>query len=352
MKVKVGVVGLGMGRYHCRDYAACETAELAAICDLDQGLLSQYHALYPRAQAYTSYEEMFAGAGLDAVSVALPNFLHAPVAIAALRAGLHVLTEKPMALNAAEAEEMLRVSRETGKKLMVHFNYRFSPPSQFLKSYVDEGHLGQIYYAHTRWLRARGIPKLGGWFGQKAKSGGGPLIDLGVHRLDLAMWLMGYPHAVAVSAATYNLLGAELAHQSGAAYDVEDLATALVRLDNGATLNLEVSWAGGTDRREEMHTGIYGTGGAAIQRNVGEGYDFEALALRDVAGHLVQVSPRVFPRPVPSAIAHFVGCVANDCAPEASAEHGVELMRILDAIYASARAGKEVRLDGGASGAA
>jgi predicted dehydrogenase len=235
-----------------------------------------------------------------------------------------------MATSAQEAERMLQVARQTGKKLMIHFNYRFSPPSRFLKHYVDEGNLGRIYYAHTRWLRARGIPKLGGWFGIKSLSGGGPLIDLGVHRLDLAMWL---------------LLGARLAEETKAQYDVEDMAVALVRLDNGATLNLEVSWAGGTDRREDMMTGIYGTAGAAIQRNAGEGYDFEALALRDMGGALVQVNPRIYP-PTPSAIDSFLQCIIDDCEPEASAENGLEMMRILDAIYLSAARGCEVRLDG------
>ncbi|MBM3187360.1 MAG: Gfo/Idh/MocA family oxidoreductase [Chloroflexi bacterium] len=345
MSVQVGIVGLGMGRHHARAYAATAKAAIVALCDLRPDLLAEYHALYPQTTTYSRYEEMFARPGLDAVSVALPNHLHAQVTIAALRAGLHVLCEKPMAMNAREAEEMLRVSRETGKKLMIHFNYRFSAPSQFLKAYVDEGRLGQIYYARTRWLRARGIPKMGSWFGIKRLSGGGPLIDLGVHRLDLALWLMGYPRAVSVSASACDLLGARLAKESGAEYDVEDLATALIRLENGATLNLEVSWAGGTEKREDMLTAIYGTEGAAIQRNTGEGYDFEALALADVAGHLTQISPRLYPRQAPSAIEHFCDCILNDRAPEASAENGVEMMRILDAIYTSAAQGREVRLD-------
>jgi predicted dehydrogenase len=345
MTVRVGVVGLGMGRHHARGYHESAKAELAGLCDLNPALREEYGALYPEAKTYADYEDMFASAGLDAVSIAVPNFLHAPIATAALRAGLHVLCEKPMALSAAEAAGMLAVSQAAGKKLMIHFNYRFSPPSQFLKRYVDEGHLGQIYYARTRWLRARGIPGLGGWFGVKAKSGGGPLIDLGVHRLDLAMWLMGYPRAVSVSASTFDLLGARLAGQSGAAYDVEDLATALIRLDNGATLNLEVSWAGGTTKREDMETAVFGTDGAAIQRNRGEGYEFEALALQDAAGALSEVNPRFFPAECPSAIDHFLDCIINDCPPEASAENGLEMMRIIDAIYRSAAEGREVRLD-------
>ena len=345
MKVKVGVIGLGMGRHHAQAFAASEHAELAAICDLNEKLLAEYKALYPRAAAYTQYEELLAHHGLDAVSVALPNVLHREVTVAALKAGLHVLCEKPMAINAQQAETMLQAARQTGKKLMIHFNYRFSPPSQFLKRYVSDGRLGQIYYARTRWLRSRGIPKMGGWFGIKEMSGGGPLIDLGVHRLDLAMWLMGYPSAVSVSASTFDLLGAHLARESGARYDVEDLAAALIRLENGATLNLEVSWAGGTEKREDMLTAIYGTEGAVIQRNRGEGYEFEALALQDVAGSFVEVTPRIYPQECPSAIEHFLECVINDCPPEASAENGVEMMRIIDAIYQSAAEGREVRLD-------
>ena len=216
MKVRIGIIGLGMGRHHAKAYRDSGKAEIVALCDMSEPLLAEYSAVYPGARTCKTVDEMFAGGGLDAVSVALPNYLHAPVTVAALHAGCHVLCEKPMATNAREAEQMLQASRETGKKLMIHFNYRFSQPSRFLKRYVDEGHLGQVYYAHTRWLRARGIPKLGGWFGIKALSGGGPLIDLGVHRLDLAMWLMGYPRAISVSASTFGLLGARLAEQTQA----------------------------------------------------------------------------------------------------------------------------------------
>ena len=341
MQARIGVIGLGMGRHHAKGYQENPQANLVAICDQNLELLAEYQAIYPQAKAYTSYEEMLAAGGLDAVSVAVPNFLHAKIVIAALQAGTHVLCEKPMALNAAEAEEMLKASGTAGKKLMIHFNYRFSPPSQFLKRYVSEGHLGQIYYAKTHWLRAFGIPKLGGWFGIKELSGGGPLIDLGVHRLDLALWLMGYPHAVSVSAYTSSLLGARIARDAGVEYNCEDLAAALIRLDNGAVINLEASFAGGTDKAEDMVTGIYGTNGAVIQRNRGEGYDFEGITLQNVAGTLSQISPKFLAR-CPSAIDHFVDCVVNDREPEASAENGLEMMRIIDAIYRSAAEGREV----------
>ena len=342
MSVRVGVIGLGIRKYHARTYQACKDAELVALCDLDEERLQQMHAQYPQARIYTDYREMFADGGLDAVSVAVPNYLHAEVSIAAMRAGLHVLCEKPMALNSAQAEEMLRVSRETGRKLMIHLNYRFCTASQFLKRYVGEGHLGRIYYAQTRWLRARGVPWRG-WFSRKELSGGGPLIDLGVHRLDLALWLMGYPRPLTVSASAFGSLGARLAEEKGVPYDVEDLVAAHIRLEGGIAMTLEVSWAGGTDKREEMHTGIYGVQGAAILRNRGEGYDFEALALQDVAGHLTALEPRVFP-PSSTAIDHFVSCILEDRAPEPSASQGLFLMRLIEAIYRSAEREREIVL--------
>ncbi len=345
MTIRVGVIGLGMGRHHAKQYEASALADLVAICDADPLRLAEYQAIYPRTKAYTSYEELLASGTVDAVSVALPTFLHDTVSIAALEAGLHVLCEKPMAVNAPRARAMLEASRAAGRKLMIHFNYRYSPSAQYLKRYVDSGNLGQVYYARTRWLRARGVPKPGGWFGIKELSGGGPVIDLGVHRLDMALWLMGYPKAISVSASVFDLVGRRFAEEMGVRYDVEDLASALIRLDNGVTLQMEASWVGGTDLREDMLTAVYGVNGAAIHRNVNEGYDFEALALRASDGTLEQISPKRYPDVCPSAVDDFVRCVRDDCELEAKPEHGYELMRIIDAIYRSSAEGREVRLD-------
>src|SRR5690606_32704925 len=132
-------------------------------------------------------QSLLADDEIDAVSVALPNAMHAPVAIAAMEAGKHVLCEKPMAMSVREAEEMAEVARRTGRTFMMHFNFRFTDEVRWLQRYIAGGNLGRIYYARTGWLRRRGIPGLGGWFTTKALSGGGPLIDLGVHRLDLTL---------------------------------------------------------------------------------------------------------------------------------------------------------------------
>ncbi|MCX7806961.1 MAG: Gfo/Idh/MocA family oxidoreductase, partial [Planctomycetota bacterium] len=168
---------------------------------------------------YTSAEDMLAKEHLDAVSIATPNKFHAPLTLAAIAAGCHVLCEKPMAMNAVEAREMLDAAQKAGKRLMINFSYRFNEMSMALKQQVDAGLLGEIYFGRTVWHRRRGLPGFGGWFGQKALSGGGPLIDLGVHRLDLALWLMGYPKPVWVMGSTYQHLGLALAQKQGKTFD-------------------------------------------------------------------------------------------------------------------------------------
>ena len=349
-RVRVGVIGLGVGRHHVYGYATCQKADLLAVCDLDPSRINrlsqdveQRWGLRVRVpHTFTDYHEMLALKELEAVSVALPNWLHAPVTLDALRAGKHVLVEKPMALNAEEAQQMKETAEQMGLKLMVHFNYRFTSPAQMMKRYVECGEMGAIYFAHTGWHRNRGIPKFGSWFGQKAKAGGGPLIDLGVHRLDLALWLMGNPKPVSVSGATYDYIGARLAKEQRKEFDVEDLAVAFVRLENGATITLEVSWATNSERRENMFTHIYGSKGGMVHRNIGDTYDFEARFFREEHGALVEVAPRIYPQDTETSWQHFVSCILRDEEPMASARHGVEMMQVLDAIYDSAAQGREV----------
>jgi len=347
--LNTAVIGLGMGRGHLSDYAANPRAHPVAVCDIDTSRLkamAEQHSI-PQERCYTDYRKLLAGAkGLDlhAVSVALPNTLHAPVTIAALKAGLHVLCEKPMAMNAAQARRMLAAARKARRTLMINFSFRFQPASMALKRFVDDGRIGQVYYGRTVWHRRRGLPGFGGWFGTKALSGGGPIIDLGVHRMDLAMWLMGSPRPVTVTASTYNVIGARLAKEQRKTFDVEDLGAALVRFDNGATLILEASWAGFSEKREDMVTQLWGTKGGVIQRNVGEGYEFEARAYTEEAGALWE---RKLQQPVgrtPSACGEFVDAVLTGRRPIAPGEHGLDVQLILDAIYKSAATGREVRI--------
>jgi predicted dehydrogenase len=347
--LNVAVIGLGMGRHHLRSYHEHARSRASAVCDTDEGRLREFAAQYalPPERCFSDYRKLLAARdtlGLDAVSVALPNVLHAPVSIAALKAGLHVLCEKPMAMNAREARAMLAAAEKAGRKLMINLSYRFTPHSQALKRVVDSGALGDVYYGRTVWHRRRGLPKFGGWFGQKKLSGGGPIIDLGVHRLDLAMWLMGNPRPATVSASTYNVIGKRLAKEQKKTFDVEDLGCALIRFDNGATLILEASWAGHSEKREDMVTQLWGTRGGLVQRNVGEGYELEARLFTEHGDTLWNSQLQQTALPCPTPYQEFVDAVLDDRDPLATARHGLDVQLILDAIYRSAATGREVRI--------
>ncbi len=347
--LNVAVIGLGMGKGHLKDFAAHPGAQPAAICDLDTDRLATIGDQYdiPEEARYTDYRKMLKAAGdldLHAVSVALPNALHAPVTIEALGAGLHVLCEKPMATKAAEARAMLSAARRADKTLMINFSFRFRPQSRALKRIVESGKLGKIYYGRTVWHRRRGLPGFGGWFGTKELAGGGPIIDLGVHRLDLAMWLMGNPRPVTVSAGAYGVIGPKLAKKQKKTFDVEDLGAALIRFDNGATLLLEASWAGFSEKKEDMVTQLLGTEGGIIQRNVGEGYDFEAKVFTEEAGSLWSAELQQTLEPAPSAYTEFIDAVLEDREPLAPGQHGLDVQLILDAIYKSAELGEEIKI--------
>lgn len=343
-RVRVGVVGLGMGRNHITGFKSHPHADVVAICDTDEQRLRELGDQHGIPGRYTSFEEMLHREHLDIVSVTTPNVFHMPQTVAALKAGCHVLCEKPMAMNAHEARIMLSTARAVGKRLMINFSYRFTEQSWALKQQVDAGVLGDIYFARTVWHRRRGMPGFGGWFGQKAMAGGGPLIDLGVHRLDLALWLMGYPKPVWVMGSTYNHIATEIARREGKAFDVEDLAVGMVKFANGATLIVEASWAANIKERELMETRLLGTKGGLVQHNVNEGYSFEAELYLERDG--CQFDMRLHP-PVPavkSAMYHFVESILTNTPHIATGEEGLIVMELLDAMYASATEGRPIEL--------
>lgn len=336
--LKVGVVGTGIGQFHIRGYQKVEGVEVTALVDLEKErartIARQYHIPY----ALTDYQDLIDMDEIEAVSVCTPNALHREVAVAALEAGKHVLCEKPLAHNAEEGAKIVEVARKSGKKLMMAFNNRFRGDTGVLKRYIEAGELGEIYYAKTGWVRRRGIPGHGTWFTTKALSGGGPLIDLGVHVLDLTLWLMGSPKARSVVGATYAKFGPTQRPPKGrkGTFDVEDLATAFIRLKNGATVFLEASWASNVGA-ERTYSELMGTRGGA---------EWSPLRIyQEKHGTLVDLEPR-FPQISghEAEIAHFVECIWNDQEPMAPGEEGLEIMRILDAIYLSAETGKEVNL--------
>ncbi|MCX7004516.1 MAG: Gfo/Idh/MocA family oxidoreductase [bacterium] len=341
--LSIGVIGLGMGRNHITDFHKHPQARVIAIADASPERLKEIGDKHNITHRYTDAAEMLRAHKFDIVSIATPNVYHAPLTIAALNAGAHVLCEKPMAMSAREARAMLAAAKKARRRLMINFSYRFTEQSWALKQQVDTGILGDVYFARTLWHRRRGLPGFGGWFGQKALSGGGPLIDLGVHRLDLALWLMGYPKPAYVLGRTYNPIGTRLAKEQNKKFDTEDLAAAFITFENGASLEIEASWAANIKEREMMETRLYGTKAGLVQRNLNEGYEFEAELFLEKNG--CQFDMRLHP-PVPAvkgACVHFVEAILGNKPHIATGEEGATVMELLDAIYTSAATGKPVR---------
>ncbi len=344
-KLKAGVIGTGMGRYHMEAYANHPHVELVAVCDLNAAEAKDMAARYGARHVFTDYRKMYE-MPLDIVSVSTPNYLHAPMAIEALQSGKHVLTEKPMATTVADAMAMVEAAKKAKKRLMVDMSLRFVPNHVAMKRLAESGRLGDLYYARAGMIRRKGVPALdfpvetatmgrGGWFVDRAKAGGGALVDIGVHTFDLTWWLMGQPKPVAVSAVTYAKLSPPRWAAKGIPADVDELASAMVRCENGATIVFEVCWA--SHQPGEWFVKLYGTeAGLSMTDKVGlytelDGY--EVTTLPDVRGE------------VESAYQHFVRCVLHPEEPMlASGEAGLQVIKVLEAINQSADKGAEVRI--------
>lgn len=355
-RLRAGVIGLGWaGQQHLDAYAADPSVDLVAVAAMETELLARFGEQYRIPGRYQDFQQMLAEEDLDVVSVATPTFLHAPMAIAALEAGVHVLCEKPMAESAAAAQRMVETAERTGKVLEVSFNHRQRGDVAALAQVVGSGALGRIYSAKTAWLRRAGIPGLGTWFTQAEKSGGGALADIGVHMLDMTLHLMGEPAVTSASAATFAEFGprgrggsgfgvSEVAE--GVPFEVEDLATALLRCEDGAAVQLEASWAQWIPH-DQCHVTLFGTeGGARIEFGGPEGTDTISV-WTEVEGFPAELHPAVGPDGRhAAAVAGFLEVVRTGDPAEHSGRLALRRAQVLDACYASAREGTEVAVAG------
>lgn len=349
--LKIGVIGTGsISDMHLQSYDKNPQAELIAVCDLNEQRAEKAAAKYGAKLVYTDYRKLLANPDIDAVSICTWNNSHAEISIAALEAGKHVLVEKPLCRTVEEAQRVQDAVRATGKLLQVGFVRRYDPNAQLLRTFADQGEFGDIYFAKTSSIRRLGNP--GGWFADIERSGGGPLIDIGVHVIDLCWYMMGRPKPVSVSANTYRKLGNRsnvryLSFYKAADYDadqntVEDMANALIRFDNGASLLVDVSF---TLHAKENITSIklFGEKG-------GFEVDPEIAIVTEKHNVILNVTPQTdhkgfdFNAAFQAEIDHFIACVESGATPLSPVEDGVEIMKILCGIYESAAKGAEVRL--------
>lgn len=349
--LRVGVIGTGgIAGLHLQAYQKNPDVDLVAVADMNLDRAKTVADQYGASKAYADPAELLADKCVDAVSVCTWNNTHAEFAIAAIEAGKHVLVEKPLSRTYPEALKIKEVVEAHDRVLQVGFVRRHSSNCQVLKTFIDAGDLGDIYYAKASCIRRVGNP--GGWFADKEMSGGGPLIDIGVHVIDLCWYLMGSPTAVSVSANSYSKLGNrsnittkpryKVADYDPTKNSVEDMVNALVRFDNGASLMLETSYSLHATE-DSLGVSVYGDKGGA---------DLEPSLRIATEQHnsIVNITPQIgsptfdLAEGFQNEIDNFVGACRGETAGISPVDHGVELMKIMDAIYTSAALGEEVTL--------
>lgn len=346
-KLKVGVIGVGgIARTHFPGWKQSPHTELVAFADIRPEALKQAGEAEGVTRLYADPQELIRSKDIDIVDVCTPNMYHAPLTVAALQAGKHVICEKPLAPTPAEIRQMIAARDASGKLLMTAQHFRYTGAARALKAEIDQGVLGTVYHARS-WMLRRCLAPLGSGFIEKRHSGGGPCIDIGVHILDLTLWLMGHPKPVAVSGVTTDRLSklpGAFSNWGGkipSTMDVEEFAAAFVRFANGATLVLEVSWLlHHKTQGEDMQMWLYGD-------KAGAHWPSNELftSNRETHQHMnIQLTQAADGKPHALECMAFAEAVAEGKPSPVPAEQSLDVISILDGLYRSAAAGKEIAL--------
>jgi len=348
-KLRVGIIGCGgiANACHLNNWKELEgegRVELIGVCDIVKERAEQAMAKFGARKMYLDYHKMLGDDQYDVIDVCTQNRVHCPAAVAALKAGANVLVEKPMAMNARECEAMIAAAKSARRTLMVAQHMRFEAYSEKLKAVVESGELGRIYTANARCLRRRGIP---GWgkFHIRKESLGGPLIDIGVHVMDLCVWLMGCPKPIAASGKVYRMFGdrPDLCNAAwGKGYpdkefDVEDYAVGLVRFEKGITMVVEVSWAANIPAETECVSLLGDKGGITTHPPGVYGYEHNALTSRKFDWLPAQEGHRM-------EIRHFTECLEKNLPVRVQPAESLRIQKIIDAIYESSARNREIAI--------
>lgn len=343
----VAVIGTGaIGIDHILSFQSHPAASVVAVADTSTERAHAAAERYRIPTVVADYRDLLKRKDVDVISIALPNYLHATVAIAALKAKKHVMLEKPMSTSAADAAKIAAEAKKQGVVLMVGQNHRFATEVQTAKQLVTDGVLGDVYHAKTAWTRRSGIPRIGSWFTQKKLSGGGVTYDIGVHALDRCLYLMNEFEAVAVSGKTYTQFGqrglgngdwGKSEIDTRKPFDVDDLAVALIKLKSGRTILLEASWAAHQGESDFNGTQLFGTQAGLIFpplqlfRDGDHGYSSQLVTLKK-------------PLVNTNRMCHFIEVLLGNEQLFVKPTESIAVQKILDAIYVSSRTGKEVRV--------
>ena len=331
--LRIGLVGVGAAAQinHIPALKKTEGVEIVSLCDRDPEKAARVAQKFGIPRSTGRYDDLLADDDIDAVDVCTPNFLHAPMATAALEAGKHVLCERPLARSAEEAAAMARAAKKADRLLACAVAHRFRADAQLLRTFVQKGELGELFFAKAGWLRLRTAWDSDEWRRQKRESGGGVVLDLGFQMLDLSLWLLGGPGVQSVTASVHRSRKGE----------VEDSASAFLRLESGATLTLELTW-GLLMEKDFAYINLFGSGGAALLNPL--------RVHKGMHGTLVNVTPNLetsrnqYRHSVEAQMSHFADALRRGTKPMGTAEEILPVMELMDAVYRSAEQGKEVRL--------
>ena len=343
----VAVIGAGaIGLDHIRSFQSHPAARVTLLAEVSPERGREAADQFNIPDLVTDYKEALKRPDIDVISIALPNYLHASVGLEALKAGKHLMLDKPMATNARDAAKLVVEAEKKKLLLMVGQNNRFGSEVQTAKKLVTDGVLGDVYHAKTAWTRRTGIPRIGSWFTQKKFAGGGCCYDIGAHALDRCLFLMGEFDAAAVSGQTYAQFGPRGQGNGGwgkgeidptATFDVDDLAVALIKLKSGRTVLLETSWAAHQPNPDYNGTQLFGTEAGLslpplhLYKQTKTGYGNELVNTSTPYAH-------------PNRMVHFIDVLLGKAQPYVKPGESLAVQKILDAIYASAATGKEIRI--------
>ena len=354
-KLRAAVVGLGMGTAHMKAFYQNPQTVLAAIAGKELERLAALAKEFNVEKTAADWQELVDDPTIDIISIATPNALHHPIAVAALNAGKHVFCEKPLAITAEQAEEMVAAAKANNRILEVAFNYRRRADIGMARELVASGKLGRVYHSRISWKRRAGIPGLTSWFTSANLAGGGAAIDLGPHIIDSLFYMLGEPRVVAVSAVTYGELGragygamdnSNYTQGSAGEFQVEDLCSALLRLDNGSSVALEITWASHAVDDEDISFELLGVDSGLrifIPRYATE----NTLSLfGDENGKQYTRKPKVSSTGEGhlAVINEFIEHVVSGDFVSHAGDYALHRTAIIDAMYRSAKAGKEVTL--------
>ncbi len=346
--LKIGIIGAGgiMRGVHMPGWKAAEDCEVVAVCDTNREVMERFAADFGIKQTCTDFTELVQLPELDIIDIATPNRFHTPAVLAALEAGKHVLCEKPLAVTTAEVREMGEAARKAGRLLMTAQHHRYGAPAVALKRWVDSGALGEVYYARVHATRRNWLPTPPTFIAEEL-AGGGPCMDIGVHALDTALWLMGFPNPVRVTGtcltnfAKGDTIPGAWGEWDRKKFTVEDFASGFVHFSNGATMVIECSWLQHQHEDEDFSARLFGKK-ASVQWPAG---DFSSTINRTLLDGTIKPVGGLRP-PHSEEIAAFADAVRHNKPSPIPVAETLKVIAILEGIYESARTGREVLLRG------